>query len=46
MQDKKKNTGKSAGTPGKAPSQIIAGLRKTPAIMNLGGKLASKRGKL
>lgn len=47
MEDaKKKGTGQAAGKPGKSPSQVTAGLRKQPAIMNLGGKNAAKKGKV
>lgn len=44
MEDaKKKSSSQAAGKPGKAPNEVMAGLRKQPGIMNLGGKNATKR---
>lgn len=45
MEDKKKANIKKT-TPGKPPKEITSGLRKTPAIMNLGGQHASKKGRV
>lgn len=46
MEDKKKCSTQAAGKPGKVPKEIYVGLRKQPAIMNLGGKNAAKKGKI
>lgn len=46
MEDKKKKpTGQAAGKPGKASNEVMAGLRKQPAIMNLAGKKVSNKGR-
>lgn len=43
MDDKKKSlTPQPAGVPGKPAKEVSAGLRKTPAILNLGGVSGSK----
>jgi hypothetical protein len=43
MEDKKGKfvTNQGAGTPGKPAKEVSAGLRKTPAVMNLGGNNAT-----
>ena len=48
MDDKKKPklTPQPAGKPGKTSNEVAAGLRKTPAILNLGGNNAAKKGKV
>ena len=46
MEDKKKSTKQAAGKPGKAPNQVVAGLRKQPAVMNLAGKKPNNKGRL
>jgi hypothetical protein len=43
---KKKPTGQAAGKPGKPQKEVSAGLRKQPAIMNLGGNNAARKGKV
>jgi hypothetical protein len=40
MEDKKSTP--SAGKPGKAPNEVMAGLRKIPAVQNLAGNKGPK----
>jgi hypothetical protein len=48
MEDKRKTklTPQPAGKPGKTSKEVAAGLRKTPAILNLGGFNTPKKGKV
>lgn len=47
MEDKRKKlVAQSAGKPGKTSKEVAVGLRKTPAILNLGGHNATSKGKV